>query len=235
MVASGELVPVNGTLAAAPAVLDESALTGEPRPVERSPGEPVRSGVLNAGAPFDLRATATARDSTYAGIVRLVAEAEQSQAPFVRLADRYALWFLGLSLAAGGAAWALAGADRAVAVLVVATPCPLILAPPSRWCRGCRSPPAAAWSSRRRRAERLAQCTTLLLDKTGTLTSGRPALAEVIPAGPLPAGGAAPGRVPGPGVPARPGQRRGARGRGRNCELVLPGRCTRSLGRASGG
>jgi heavy metal translocating P-type ATPase len=189
MVAPGELVPVDGTLAGASAVLDESALTGEPRPVERSGGEPVRSGVVNAGGPFDLRASATAEGSTYAGIVRLVAEAETSQAPFVRLADRYALWFLGVSLAAAGGAWALGGATRAVAVLVVATPCPLILAAPVALVSGL--------SAAARRGvvvkggavlERLARCTTLLIDKTGTLTSGRPSLAAVIPAGPLPAG-----------------------------------------------
>src|SRR5262245_3089167 len=103
LVASGELVPADGTVVGASAVLDESALTGEARPVERSAGEPVRSGVVNAGGPVDVRATAGAQDSTYAGIVRLVAEAESSQAPFVRLADRYALWFLGVSLAAAGA------------------------------------------------------------------------------------------------------------------------------------
>ena len=93
----------------ASAVLDESALTGEPRPVERAAGRPVRSGVVNAGGPFDLRATATAADSTYAGIVRLVSQAEASQAPFVRLADRYAVWFLLVTLAAAGAAWVAAG------------------------------------------------------------------------------------------------------------------------------
>jgi cation transport ATPase len=98
--------------------------------VERPVHDPVRSGMVNAGGPFDLRATATAADSTYAGIVRLVSEAEASQAPFVRLADRYAVWFLLVSLAAAGAAWAAAGAERAVAVLAVATPSPLILAAP---------------------------------------------------------------------------------------------------------
>jgi heavy metal translocating P-type ATPase len=189
MVASGEVVPADGTLAATLAVLDESALTGEPRPVERSAGEPVRSGVVNAGGPFDLRAAATAEGSTYAGIVRLVAEAESSQAPFVRLADRYALWFLGLSLAAAGAAWAVAGMARAVAVLVVATPCPLILAAPVALVSGL------SVAARRGAVikgggvlERLARCTTLLLDKTGTLTSGHPSLAAIIPAGPLAAG-----------------------------------------------
>ena len=109
LVAPGELVPVDGTVAGGVAVLDESALTGEARPVERSAREPVRSGVVNAGGPFDLRATAAAADSTYAGIVRLVSQAEASQAPFVRLADRYAVWFLLVSLAAAGAAWAVGG------------------------------------------------------------------------------------------------------------------------------
>ena len=175
-------------VAGGPAVLDESALTGEPLPVERSAGEQIRSGTVNAGGPFDLFATATAADSTYAGIVRLVSEAEQSQAPFVRLADRYALWFLVVSLAAAGAAWLAAGAERAVAVLVVATPCPLILAAPVALVSGL--------SIAARRGvivkgggvlERLAGCTTLLLDKTGTLTSGRPALAGVVVAGARPA------------------------------------------------
>jgi heavy metal translocating P-type ATPase len=188
LVAAGDLVPVDGMVAGGPAVLDESALTGEPLPVERSVGEQIRSGTVNAGGPFDLFATATAADSTYAGIVRLVSEAEQSQAPFVRLADRYALWFLFVSLAAAGAAWAVAGAERAVAVLVVATPCPLILAAPVALVSGL--------SIAARRGvivkgggvlERLAGCTTLLLDKTGTLTSGRPALAGVVVAGTWPA------------------------------------------------
>ena len=106
LVAPGELVPVDGTVSSAVAVLDESALTGEARPVERAAHEPVRSGAVNAGGPFDLRATAAAADSTYAGIVRLVSEAEASPAPFVRLADRYAVWFLLVSLAVAGAAWA---------------------------------------------------------------------------------------------------------------------------------
>ena len=131
LVRSGEVVPVDGRVEADVAVLDESALTGEPLPVERRAGDAVRSGVLNAGGPFDLRATTTARESTYAGIVRLVSEAEASSAPFVRLADRYAVLFLGVSLVLAGVAWAVSGQlERAVAVLVVATPCPLILAAP---------------------------------------------------------------------------------------------------------
>ena len=184
LVAPGDLVPVDGTVASDVAVLDESALTGEAGPVERASLEAVRSGVVNAGGPFDLRATAAAADSTYAGIIRLVSEAEASQAPFVRLADRFAVWFLLVSLAAAGAAWAWAGPGRAVAVLVVATPCPLILAAPVALVSGL--------SVAARRGvvvkggavlERLARCTTLLVDKTGTLTSGRPSVSAVIVAG----------------------------------------------------
>ena len=188
LVAAGDVVPVDGTLAAGAAVLDESALTGEALPVQHGRGDALRSGTVNAAGPFDLRATTSAADSTYAGIVRLVSEAENSQPPFVRLADRYAMWFLPLSLAVAGVAWALGGAARAVAVLVVATPCPLILAAPVALVSGL--------SAAARRGivvknggvlERLARCTTVLLDKTGTLTAGQPAVTAVVPAG-APAG-----------------------------------------------
>jgi heavy metal translocating P-type ATPase len=187
LVAAGDVVPVDGVLVSAVAVLDESALTGEALPVEHQRGDPLRSGTVNAAGPFDLRASASAAMSTYAGIVRLVSEAESAQAPFVRLADRYAMWFLPLSLAVAGVAWGLGGATRAVAVLVVATPCPLILAAPVALVSGL--------SAAARRGivvknggvlERLAQCTTVLLDKTGTLTSGQPAVTAVVPAGSLP-------------------------------------------------
>ena len=184
LVATGDVVPVDGTLTAEVAVLDESALTGEALPVDHVQGDTIRSGTLNAAGPFDLRASASAADSTYAAIVRLVSEAESAQAPFVRLADRYALWFLPLSLAVAGAAWALGGAARAVAVLVVATPCPLILAAPVALVSGL--------SAAARRGivvknggvlERLARCTTVMLDKTGTLTAGQPAVTAIVPAG----------------------------------------------------
>ncbi|NUP50285.1 MAG: heavy metal translocating P-type ATPase [Catenulispora sp.] len=184
IVGAGEVVPVDGTLAGGAATLDESALTGEPLPVEYWSGDRLRSGVLNAGAPFDLRATSTAADGTYAGILRLVREAEQAKAPAVRAADRIAAWFLPLTLIVCGLAWWLSGeARRAVAVLVVATPCPLILAVPVAMVAGL------SLTARRGVVvkgggvlERLADVRTLIVDKTGTLTAGRPTLGGVVTA-----------------------------------------------------
>ncbi len=189
LVASGEVVPVDGSLVSASAVLDESALTGESLPVERAQGDRVRSGVVNAGGQLDLRATTSAADSTYAGVVRLVAEAERSQAPVVRLADRYALGFLAVTLVAAGIAWAAGGASRAVAVLVVATPCPLILAAPVALVSGLsRAAKRGVIVKGGAVLERLATCTTLLIDKTGTMTVGHPVLTGILCAGSAPAG-----------------------------------------------
>ncbi len=98
----GEIVPVDGIVAAEAATLDEAALTGEPIPVTRAHGDTVRSGVVNAGGPFTLRASASAERSTYAAVVRLVQAAERERPPLVRLADRWALWFLLVTLAVGG-------------------------------------------------------------------------------------------------------------------------------------
>src|SRR6266516_1501203 len=185
LVGPGEVVPAGGTVLSLGAVLDESALTGEATPVERGRGDPVRSGAVNAGAPFDLLASGTAAESTYAGIVRLVEQAQRSKAPFVRLADRYALAFVPLTLAAAGAAWALSGsAVRALAVLVVATPCPLILAVPVAIVAGIsRAARRGVIVKSGAVLERLARTRVLLIDKTGTLTAGQPVVAEVETAG----------------------------------------------------
>ncbi|MEV7389750.1 heavy metal translocating P-type ATPase [Streptomyces sp. NPDC091215] len=184
VVGPGEVVPVDGRVTGDTAVLDESVLTGEPLAVRRPAGEPVRSGVVNAGGAFEMRATATEQDSTYAGIVRLARQAGAESAPVVRLADRYAAWFLPLSLAAAGLAWLLSGsAVRAVAVLVVATPCPLLLAAPVAVVSGLSRTSRLGVVVRDGGAlEALGRARTLLLDKTGTLTEGRPKVLDVVAA-----------------------------------------------------
>jgi heavy metal translocating P-type ATPase len=181
LVKQGEVVPVDGFLLSENCVLDESALTGESRPVERSKGEALRSGAVNAGASLALRATATAEESTYAGIVRLIEEAEKQKAPFVRLADRYALVFVPVTLVIAAGAWALTGDPvRALAVLVVATPCPLILAVPIAIVAGIsRAARRGIIVKGGGALETLARGTVLLFDKTGTLTSGVPEVADV--------------------------------------------------------
>ncbi|WP_370325390.1 heavy metal translocating P-type ATPase [Euzebya sp.] len=181
VVKTGEVVPVDGVLVD-DAVLDESALTGESRPVTRRAHDRVASGVVNVGVTANLIATASAADSTYAGIVRLVETARDSKAPFVRMADRYAAWFVPLAMAAAGGAWALSGDPvRALAVLVVATPCPLLLAAPIAITSGIsRAARRAIIVKHGGSLEALADVKTLCFDKTGTLTTGRPRLSEVV-------------------------------------------------------
>ncbi len=174
LIRAGEIIPVDGLITSPRAVLDEAALTGEPIPVTRQVGESARSGTLNAGDTFQITATATADESTYAGIVRLVTAAQTAKSPFIRLADRYALLLLPVTIVVAGLAWALSGDPiRALAVLVVATPCPLILAAPVAFIAGV--------SQAARRGiivkggaplDALAQTHTVLFDKTGTLTVG---------------------------------------------------------------
>jgi cation transport ATPase len=184
LVQPGEVVPVDGLVESEAAVLDESALTGEPLPVTRATGDVVRSGVVNAGSPFDLRATTSAAESTYAGIVRLVSEAEASSAPFVRLAERYAGVLLAVALAIAAVAWAVSGdLERAVAVLVVATPCPLILAAPVAIVSGLsRAARRGVVVKGGAPLEQLAAGEILLFDKTGTITTGHPRVADILTA-----------------------------------------------------
>jgi heavy metal translocating P-type ATPase len=181
LVRAGEVVPVDGSVDSARAVLDESALTGEPLPVTHRRGTTVASGTVNAGDAFDLRATRTAADSAYAGIVKLVREAGRQRAPFVRLADRYAALLLPVTLAVAGAAWALSGDPvRALAVLVVATPCPLILAAPIALISGVsRAARRGVIVKGAGTIEKLGRARAVFLDKTGTLTHGRPEIDSV--------------------------------------------------------
>ena len=137
LVHAGEVVPVDGVVNSNAATIDESALTGEPIPVAKARGAAIFSGSLNAGETFEMSVSALAGESTYAGIVRLVTAAQTAKAPFVRLADRYALIFLPVTLALALAAWLISGdLLRSLAVLVAATPCPLILAAPVAFIAG---------------------------------------------------------------------------------------------------
>ncbi|WP_229401331.1 heavy metal translocating P-type ATPase [Micromonospora okii] len=181
VVGPGDVVPVDGTAEEA-ATLDESVVTGEARLVQRAVGQPVASGVVNAGAGFGLRATKDAAASTYAGIVRLAEEATARKAPVVRMADRYAAAFVPFTLVLAGLGWLLSGEFvRAVAVLVVATPCPLLLATPIAIVSGLsRAARRGVLVRDGGSLELLGRARTLLVDKTGTLTAGRPRAAETV-------------------------------------------------------
>ncbi|MET8651543.1 heavy metal translocating P-type ATPase [Nocardia aurea] len=180
-VLSGETVPVDGTLLAE-GVFDESALSGESVPVVRRADTEIRSGVVNAGATVDIRVAATVESSTYAGIVTLAGQAAATSAPVARLADRIAVWFLPLALAVAGAAWALTGdAVRAVAVVVTATPCPLLLAVPVAITAGMsRTARAGVVVKDGAALETLGRARNLAMDKTGTVTVGRPEVVDII-------------------------------------------------------
>jgi len=174
LVRGGEIVPVDGVILSHSATMDEAALTGEPIPVSRQVGELARSGSLNAGDSFEIRASTIASESTYAGIVRMVSAAQTAKSPFIRMADRYALLLLPITLAIAAGAWVFSNDPvRALAVMVAATPCPLILAAPVAFIAG------VAQAARRGilikgggPLEALAHTHTVVFDKTGTLTIG---------------------------------------------------------------
>jgi heavy metal translocating P-type ATPase len=185
LIRQGDVVPVDGTVAAGLAFLDTSALTGESLPQRLPRGADAMSGSTNTGEAFDLLATRRAAESTYAGIVRLVEAAQASKAPMSRLADRWSLGFLAVTVAIATAAWWFTGDPiRAVAVLVVATPCPLILAVPVALVAGLSR--AAQFGVLVKGAgplETMAGIRTLILDKTGTLTDGRPRIMSAVTTG----------------------------------------------------
>jgi heavy metal translocating P-type ATPase len=185
LVRTGEVIPVDGTVASDQAMVDTSALTGEPLPVTVRRAGSVLSGTANAGAPFDVRAGRPAAESAYAGLVRLVEQVERERAPFVRMADRYAGVFLLVTLLAAAAAWILGGTPvRALAVVVVATPCPLILAAPIALISGLsRAAKAGIIVKGAAAIEKLGRARTVLFDKTGTLTVGLPDVQEVLALG----------------------------------------------------
>ncbi|SFS55304.1 ATPase, P-type (transporting), HAD superfamily, subfamily IC/heavy metal translocating P-type ATPase [Sulfitobacter marinus] len=181
LIRKGDTVAVDGTVASDIAFVDTSALTGESLPARLARGAPALSGSTNAGDPFELTATHRASESTYAGIMRLVEEAQRSKAPMARLADRWSLGFLVVTVAIAFAAWWFTGDPiRAVAVLVIATPCPLILAVPVALVAGLsRAAHFGVLIKGSGVLEKMARIRTLILDKTGTLTDGRPRIVEI--------------------------------------------------------
>jgi heavy metal translocating P-type ATPase len=182
VVRAGEIVPADATVEGSNAVVDQSALTGESLPVTIPAGDEVRSGTSNAGNVFDARVTRRASESAYAAVVELVRTAESDRAPFTRLADRYAAIFLPFTLAVAGIAWAASGDPvRGLAVMVVATPCPLILAAPIAFVGGLsRAAKAGVIIKGAGVLERLGSASAVLLDKTGTVTSGEPDVERIV-------------------------------------------------------
>jgi len=181
LIRQGDVIPVDGRIASNRAFVNTSALTGEALPISLAQGADVLSGSVNAGDAFDIVARHEAKDSTYAGIVRLVEEAQASKAPMSRLADQWSVGFLIVTVVIAFAAWWFTGDPiRSVAVLVVATPCPLILAVPVALVAGLsRSAHFGVLVKGAGPLENMARIVTLVLDKTGTLTDGRPQITSI--------------------------------------------------------
>jgi len=181
-----ELCPVDGTVVRGHGTMDESYLTGEPFEIEKAPGVAVLSGAVNGSSALTVKAARVASESRYARIVEVLHTSEEHRPHMRRLGDRLGMWYAPLSLALAVSASLLSGdAERFLAVLVIATPCPLLLALPVAITS------AISVSARRgiiikdpSVLENIGSCTTLIVDKTGTLTNGKPVLTEAVCAGP---------------------------------------------------
>ncbi|MBB3355714.1 heavy metal translocating P-type ATPase [Rhizobium sp. BK049] len=181
LIRKGDVVPADGTLVGEFATIDQAVLTGEPFPARIAKGGNISSGATNEGDAIEIRVLSRAEDSTYAGIVRLVEASRRSKAKLMRLADRFSVWFLFATITvAGGSAFMSGDMSRIVAVLVVATPCPLILAVPVALAAGTSK--AAREGVLVKGAgplEALAEATVAVFDKTGTLTAGEPEVGHI--------------------------------------------------------
>lgn len=174
VVKPGEVIPVDGTITDGVTSVDESSLTGESRPIDKVVGSTVMSGAINGDASFDMIADKTADDSQYQNIIRLVKQAESTPAHFVRMADRYAVPFTLLAYVIAGVAWYLSKDPvRFAEVLVVASPCPLILAAPIALVSGMsRASRNGIIVKSGTIIEKLANAKTFAFDKTGRLPRG---------------------------------------------------------------
>lgn len=177
-----DIIPVDGRLQTERAVLDESSLTGESLPVEHVRGDLLLSGSLNGNSSIEIIAETDARGSQYQRIIALVQDAQDSKAPFVRLADRVALPFTLIAFLIAGAAWLIAGDPmRFAQVLVVATPCPLIIAAPVAFMAGMsRAAKGGMIVKNAATIEQVSKVRTVAFDKTGTLTRGIPEVSQVL-------------------------------------------------------
>lgn len=181
LVKPGETVPVDGIIIEGVSSFDESTITGESIPLEKKVQDRVVSGVINKDSAVVIRATKNAGDSKYQQIVKLVKSAEADKAPFVRLADKYSVWFTLIALILAGVAWLISGDPvRALTVLVVATPCPLILATPIAFASGVsKAAGRGVIFKSGANIEQLATSEAMIFDKTGTLTKGKPEIIDI--------------------------------------------------------
>jgi heavy metal translocating P-type ATPase len=176
------ICPVDGEVIEGFGVMDESFLTGEPYQMQKAPGSSVISGALNGESAFVIRATKLPSDSRYQKIAKVIEEQASKQVPMKRLADRMGSWYTPLALFIALTAWALSGnPDRFLAVLVTATPCPLLIAVPVALIGSISSAAARGIIIKNPAVlEHLATCRTMIMDKTGTLTYGKPSLTSIV-------------------------------------------------------
>jgi cation transport ATPase len=177
----GEVIPVDATILEGNTNVDESSITGESIPVSKQAGDELLSGAVNIDGVITVKAAHTAADSQYEQIIKLVKNATSGQSPFVRLADRYSVPFTLISFMVAGAAWYISGDSmRFLEVLVVATPCPLLLGAPIAFISGMsRASKHGVIIKTGSSLEQLAAVKTIAFDKTGTLTKGLPAVDQI--------------------------------------------------------
>ena len=181
LIRKGEVIGLDGTLVSDSGLTDESSLTGEPYTIEKIKGDVIRSGTINIGQPIIVKVTKESGNSTYNKIVTMVKNAQDEKSPFVRLADSYSGVFTIVTLLITGFAYYSSGFDltRALAVLAIATPCPLIIATPIALLGGVNASSKKHIIVKKLAAlEVLARAQALIFDKTGTITLGRPKVAE---------------------------------------------------------
>jgi heavy metal translocating P-type ATPase len=184
LVRPGDLIPVDGEIIDKQIEVDESSLTGEPLPKIKKIGEQVFSGTINVGNAFEMRANKISGESQYAKIVQLVRKAQQEKAPIQRLADRYAVWFTPITIGISLLGWLLTNnVETILAVLVVATPCPLIFATPVAIISGINKAAKSNIIIKTGAAiEHVGKTQVVVFDKTGTITFGIPTVEKIIPA-----------------------------------------------------